>query len=113
MEAGTLTEGRFSLDEPRICGGRGTTAYFDDMAWPRADNTTGAVEYVLRHNDDPDGPPRDCIMTAASVIAAYRELVWCPRAKREAVIRRLREVARKFPADEDGDPIGEPDGGGS
>lgn len=107
------------VNESKICGGRGTFAIFDDMTWPRADNTTGAVEYALRHGDprpyalrhgDPQLSPeerrrREDVMVAASVIAAYRHLVWCPRSKREAVIRQLREVAKKFPADEDGDPI--------
>lgn len=106
-------------NESGICGGRGTFAILDDMTWPRADNTTGAVESALRHGEqlpyalrhgDPRLSPkerrhREDILVAASVIAAYRHLVWCPRSKREAVIRRLREVAKKFPADEDGNSI--------
>ena len=75
-----------------------THAGFDDMAWPRAGNTAGHVEYLLRHGSVGQ-------MTAASIIAAYRELVFCPRAKREAVIRRLRQIEQLDPRNEDGETL--------
>lgn len=81
----------------RVCGGNGYAAIFDDMTWPRADNSTGNIEYAIRHGPNPS---RSDVMIAASTMAAYRELVWCPRSKREAVVRRLREAALAFPVDE-------------
>lgn len=71
------------------CIGR-TWAAFDEMTWPRANRATGDVEWRIRHSHTPPTP--EDLMVAASIIAAYRELVHCPRSKREAVIRRLREV---------------------
>lgn len=75
----------------------GLSAVFDGMTWPRADNATGNLEWRLRHAPESITPANYCSL--ASIIAAYRELVRCPRTKREAVVRVLREVAERFPVE--------------
>jgi hypothetical protein len=80
--------------------GQPYSAAFDDMTWPLANDAIGDVEWVLRYAPEVSGTDR---FIAASVLAAYRELVHCPRAKREAVIRRLRQAEREFPCKETDD----------
>lgn len=70
----------------------GLSAFFDGMTWPTAGVKMGDAEYTLRHGSYRASRP--LVLTAASVLAAYRELVNCPRTKREAVVRRLREAER-------------------
>lgn len=78
------------------------TASFDEMCWPRAGEACGDVEWRLRyHKDELFDLTREDELCAASILAAYRELVHCPRAKREAVVRRLRQVERLI-AEEEG-----------
>jgi len=79
-----------------------SSASFDGMCWPRAGARCGHVEWRLRHGGSQYAPPTDEeIISAASVLAAYRHLVHCPRSHREAVIRRLREVERLWPVTEE------------
>lgn len=77
------------MTEPVRVLAKGLAACFDDMTWPTAGEACGDLEYALRHGDDVTRTEAVC---AATVLAAYRELVTCPRSKREAVVRRLREA---------------------
>ena len=70
-------------------------AAFNDMTWPRAGNYGGDVEWRLRHARE-HVTPSDMVV-AASILAAYRELVHCPERKRRLVVRALREVERTNP----------------
>lgn len=62
-------------------------ARFDTMAWPRPDVAMAEIEWRLRHGT----PSKADIMAAASVISAYRQMVFDPEKKRRVVIRHLRE----------------------
>jgi hypothetical protein len=87
-------------EEPRKlpCG---TFAAFDEMTWPTVGEEMGQVGWLLRYSEEREAARggeeerQKLELVAASVIEAYRELVWCPRSKREAVVRRLRQVERE------------------
>jgi len=68
----------------------GTHAAFDGMAWSFPGERLAELGWTLRHGT----PTGSDLLTAASVISAYAELVRCPRSKRVAVVRRLREACR-------------------
>lgn len=76
------------MSEPLRLSKTGCSAMFDGMTWPTAGERCGDREWTLRHA----APNPSDLMVAASVMAAYRELVTCPRSKREAVIRQLRRA---------------------
>ena len=64
----------------------------DGTRWPNPlDEWASELEVRLRY--DTGGSVEDRLM-AASLIAAYRELVRCPEKKRETVVRGLKEAAR-------------------
>lgn len=70
-----------------------THVFFDEMGWPRAAGEhISELEWRLRHNHEGVKPVD--MMHAASVIAAYRRMVFDPRAKRQRVIRALRAAER-------------------
>ena len=73
----------------RLAAGN-TSAIFDGMTWPTAGEACGNLEWRLRH--DPKSITLADLVSAASVLAAYRELVVCPDSKRRAIVRRLREA---------------------
>ncbi len=58
-------------------------AHFDGMAWPLPDCD---VEWFLRYGE----PTRQQMLHAASIVAAYNELIGCPETKRRKVIRQVR-----------------------
>ena len=78
------------MSEPVRLLANNTCAVFDDMTWPTAGHENGDREWRLRHA--PERVTREDQLYAASVLAAYRELVRCPEAKRRAIVRRLREA---------------------
>ena len=68
--------------------------HFSGMCWPCPGEGLHDLEWQLRN------APKDAIFsgrwTAASVLAAYRELITCEPSKRERVVRELRkEMARR------------------
>ena len=67
-------------------------AYFDKMAWPLPDS---ALEQRLRYPGQ-DGAilNRRTAVHAASVVAAYRELITMPERRRRSIIRNLREAMK-------------------
>jgi ribosomal protein L37E len=69
----------------------GKYAAFDGMTWPAAGEPTADLVYRLRYAKGLTDSDR---LVAASIVDAYLELVRCPREKREAVVRRLREAYR-------------------
>lgn len=77
-------------DSPRTpCPRCAPSAAFGGMSWPLAGGAAlDELEWRLRHA--PDGLDASDAVRAATVLAAYRELVACPRAKRERVVRHLR-----------------------
>ena len=56
------------------------------MSWPALDNLAD-LEWQLRY-----GNPEAVRFAAASVVAAYQQMVRDPRTKRDAVIRCLRRA---------------------
>jgi hypothetical protein len=62
-----------------------------DAVWPTPmDEAETSLEWRLRY-----GRPEDLMndrMCAASIVSAYRELITCPRIKRDNVIRALRRA---------------------
>lgn len=69
----------------------GAWARFDEMTWPMPSERLDEVEHTLRYGE----PSRSDLLKAASVIAAYRQMVSDPRRKRDAVVRRLREAMKE------------------
>lgn len=64
-------------------------AHFDSMCWPVPNAAAGEVEWRLRHGY----ASKQDIMYAASVMAAYRQMIDDPHHKRVRVIRELRARA--------------------
>jgi hypothetical protein len=58
---------------------------FDGMCWPAPGKRLDELEHSLRYggNNGPDA------LLIASYLSAYRELVSCPKRKREHVIRQI------------------------
>jgi hypothetical protein len=63
-------------------------ASFDEMTWP-GHWDADEVEYRLRHA--PELATREDLMHAATVMAAYRELINCTAEKRRHVVREIRK----------------------
>lgn len=61
---------------------------FGEMAWPAPGERMDEIEHALRYGT----PSRKDVLAAASIIAAYRELVNAPRKKRDHVVRKLRSA---------------------
>lgn len=57
--------------------------------WPPTDERADAVEWKLRHA--PEQLTASDRMVAASILAAYRELLFKPAAKQRAVLLALRQ----------------------
>ena len=67
--------------------------YFDGMTWPVPGQPLDDVEATLRYSSRANEA-----MGAASIVAAYRELIECNRNKRNAVIKEIRkEMKRREP----------------
>lgn len=60
---------------------------FDDMCWPTAGAACGDLEWTLRYGE----PTRQQLLCAASVLAAYRQMVYDSREKRQRVIHMLKK----------------------
>lgn len=68
------------------------SVHFDGMSWPRpGDDTDPDLEWVMRYAQ----PSRSDMLRAASIIAAYRELLTCTDRKRRYVIRQIRKAANE------------------
>ena len=67
-------------------------ARFDGMVWPAPCERLGDVEWLMRNGE----PTMQDRLLAASVIAAYGELVRCNRDKRNRVVSELRRAAREL-----------------
>ena len=61
---------------------------FDDMTWPTPCEKMNDLEWRLRHGEEVS---RYDALQAASVIAAYCQLIADPMKKRHAVINQLRQ----------------------
>jgi hypothetical protein len=69
-----------------------TTAHFDGMAWPMpVDDPEHTLEWSLRYST----PTRTELLRAASIVAAYRELIECTEAKRRSVVRKIRRAVNE------------------
>lgn len=65
--------------------------HFQGMCWPETGDRLDALEDGLRYGPPVDGFDEKDRLLAAAVIAAYRELVWSTRNKRDRVLRELRK----------------------
>lgn len=63
-----------------------SSVHFDDMTWPAGGKPLDDLEWALRYGD----APMEMRLRAASVCAAYRELLLCTDVKRKRVARTLR-----------------------
>lgn len=64
---------------------------FGEMNWPLpGTHTDPALEWKLRYGT----PSRSDLLVAASIVAAYEELIDCPETKRRYVVRELRKAQR-------------------
>lgn len=59
--------------------------HFDDMTWPNPEDPL-MVEWKLRHGE----PTKSDLMVAASMIAAYKQLVYDTQTRRNAKARGIR-----------------------
>lgn len=82
-------------NQPRECASRcgcdrdqrpESFLYFDGMGWPNPERTA-QLEYRLRYGP---GLTRGDQLVAASVMAAYRQLIELPRDSRQEVIKGIR-----------------------
>ncbi len=64
--------------------------HFDGMCWPAPSERLGDCAHALSHAIAFDEMKRE-MLVAASVIAAYQELIRLPARKRDAIIRELRK----------------------
>lgn len=66
----------------------------DGTRWPNPlDEWASELEHRLKYPEHhPEAKPREDALVAASILAAYRELVRCPERKRETVVRGLKEA---------------------
>jgi hypothetical protein len=60
---------------------------FDGMTWPTAGTAIAQLERVLRYGT----PTKSQLLVAASVLAAYRQLIWDNQSKRQRVIGAIRK----------------------
>ena len=60
----------------------------DGGTWPVPDDGLAELEWRLRYGT----PTRSDLLTAASVMAAYRQLIEATEAQRNRVVRALREA---------------------
>jgi hypothetical protein len=65
---------------------------FDGMTWPRADDSTCELSWLVRYSPSFDATPDRYVL--ASMLDAYVELVNTTARKREAVVRQLRATLR-------------------
>lgn len=68
-----------------------------ETTWPAIDQSLSELEWRLRYGDaqlDPQSQAAKDRMAAASVLAAYRELVTMTEANRRPVIRALRRACK-------------------
>lgn len=79
------------MSEPKILA-NGAYAVFDGMTWPLPGERMGEVEWQMRYGE-PDKQDR---MLAASIIAAYRQMVGDTSEKRAAVVRALRKAEADY-----------------
>lgn len=68
------------------------TAHFDQMCWPRAGDYLNELDWRLRYGTEVS---RSDALMAASIISAYRALVWSTAKKRARVVLNLRSVEVK------------------
>lgn len=69
------------------------TVRFDEMSWPAIGRDLAMLEWRLRYA--PESLMASDHVLAAAVLAAYRDLATCPRAKRERVTRELRAACAR------------------
>lgn len=63
-------------------------AFFGDMTWPVPGARLDEAEHRLRHGE----ATREDVLLAASVMAAYRQMMTDPETKRRTVVRQVREA---------------------
>lgn len=68
-------------------------ALFDGMTWPMPFTE---LEWTLRYGT----PTRGQLLRAASILAAYDEIVRSPERKRRYVVRNLRALGDRRPSGE-------------
>jgi hypothetical protein len=68
--------------------------HFDGMSWPYPGDELNDLEDLLRYGPDDlsdTSVTREQELLIASVLAAYRDLVWSTISKRNRVIKELRK----------------------
>lgn len=74
-------------------------AKFDGMTWPAACDRAGDVQWLLRYG--PEALSMADRLVAASIVAAYCDLVTCDRDKRNRVVREVRRASIAVPTEEE------------
>lgn len=78
-----------SKDVAKITAEGRMASFNDGTVWPIPSNALGDVEWQLRY-----GNPESVKLVAASVIAAYGELIRLPQKDRQKRVMVLRAAAR-------------------
>lgn len=68
----------------------GTYVHFDQMTWPNPEDPLN-VEWTLRYST----PTREQLLVAASMIAAYKQLVEDDQVRRNQKVAGLRRAIRE------------------
>ena len=68
--------------------------HFDDMCWPCPCDKMNRLEHTLRYGE----PTKEDLVSAASVLSAYVQMVLDPAKKRRKVIAELRKGPGKTPS---------------
>lgn len=66
---------------------------FDGMCWPLPGERCDDIEWKLRYASD--SMTREDQLLAASILSAYRQMIFDPHHKRVRVIRELRTAVGK------------------
>jgi hypothetical protein len=64
----------------------GSYVRFPEMTWPMAGDRLGELQWTLSYGK----PTQSDLSAAASILGAYRQMVWDPDKKRREVIRGIR-----------------------
>lgn len=78
------------MSEFKVIGQHKSFVSFEGMTWELPGEYMSEVEYALRWGT----PTKQQLLYAASVIAAYRQMIADPEPKRRKVIRALRSAQR-------------------
>lgn len=64
---------------------------FDGMTWPATTDDTGNLEYRMRYA--PNTLTQSDLLVCASIMNAYRAIIWTPQKARNYKISKIRKLS--------------------